>query len=113
MHELLSFLNESGVATIIIVAQHGVVGARMTTPLDVSYLADAVVLLRFFEAHGRVRRALSVMKKRTGQHESTIRELRLGPDRVQVGKALSEFQGVLTGVPQYIGGRDTLDHDHA
>jgi circadian clock protein KaiC len=103
MHELLSFLNERGVATIIIVAQHGVVGARMTTPLDVSYLADTVVLLRFFESRGVVRRALSVMKKRTGGHESTIREMRIGPDRLQVGNALSEFQGVLSGIPQYIG----------
>jgi circadian clock protein KaiC len=113
MHELLSFLNESGVATIIIVAQHGVVGSRMTTPLDVSYLADAVVLLRFFESRGKVRRALSVMKKRTGQHEDTIRELRLGPGRVHVGRALSDFQGVLTGVPQYIGSAETLGHEHA
>jgi circadian clock protein KaiC len=110
LHELLSFLNERGVATIIIVAQHGVVGARMTTPLDVSYLADAVVLLRFFESRGMVRRALSVMKKRTGSHEQTIRELRIGPDRVNVGKALSDFQGVLTGVPQYIGDPETLAH---
>lgn len=75
----------------------------MQTPLDVSYLADAVVLLRFFEAQGTVRRALSVMKKRTGPHESTIREFRIGPDRLHVGKALSEFQGVLTGIPQYLG----------
>jgi circadian clock protein KaiC len=108
MHELLSFLNEHGVATIIIVAQHGVVGANMTTPLDVSYLADSVVLLRFFEAHGMVRRALSVMKKRTGQHEVTIRELRMGSGRVEVGKALSDFQGVLTGVPRYVGSADVL-----
>jgi circadian clock protein KaiC len=108
MHELLSFLNEQGVATIIIVAQHGVVGANMTTPLDVSYLADAVVLLRFFEAHGLVRRALSVMKKRTGNHETTIRELRMASGRVQVGEALSDFQGVLTGVPRYVGSADAL-----
>ena len=108
MHELLSFLNERGVATIVIVAQHGVVGATMTTPLDVSYLADAVVLLRFFEAHGTVRRALSVMKKRTGTHEATIRELRLESGQLQVGNALSEFQGVLTGVPRYVGSVDAL-----
>jgi circadian clock protein KaiC len=103
MHELLSFLNERGVVTLIVVAQHGIVGSNMTTPLDVSYLADTVVLLRFFEAGGMVRRALSVMKKRSGPHESTIREIQLGPSRLFVGKALSEFQGVLTGVPQYIG----------
>jgi circadian clock protein KaiC len=109
LHELLSFLNERGVATIIVVAQHGVVGSRMTTPLDVSYLADSVVLLRFFEARGMVRRALSVMKKRTGAHEATIRELRLGPDRVYVGSALSDFQGVLTGIPHYVGAPAGLD----
>ena len=103
MHELLSFLNERGVATLIIVAQHGIVGSNMQTPLDVSYLADAVVLLRFFESQGTVRRALSVMKKRTGPHESTIREFQIGPDRLHVGKALSDFQGVLTGIPHYLG----------
>ena len=103
MHELLSFLNERGVATLIVVAQHGIVGANMQTPLDVSYLANAVVLLRFFEPQGTVRRALPVMKKRTGPHESTIREFKIGPDRLHVGEALSEFQGVLTGIPQYLG----------
>ena len=113
LHELLSFLNEHGVATIIIVAQHGIVGRNMVTPLDVSYLADSVVLLRFFEAHGVVRRALSVMKKRTGGHEAGIRELRLGPDRISVGRALTDFQGVLTGVPQYIGATDALSRGGA
>jgi circadian clock protein KaiC len=108
MHELLSFLNERDIVTLIVVAQHGVVGARMTTPLDVSYLADTVVLLRFFESRGHVRRALSVMKKRTGSHEATIRELRIGPDKLHVGKALAEFQGVLTGVPHYIGAAQSL-----
>jgi circadian clock protein KaiC len=103
MHELLSFLNERGVVTLMVVAQHGIVGANMSTPLDVSYLADSVVLLRFFESQGVVRRALSVMKKRTGPHEATIREFQIGPDRLHVGKALSEFQGVLTGIPQYLG----------
>ncbi len=103
MHELLSFLNERDIATLMIVAQHGIVGANMQTPLDVSYLADSVVLLRFFEVEGTVRRALSVMKKRSGPHESTIREFQIGPDRLHVGKALSEFQGVLTGVPHYVG----------
>ncbi len=111
VHELLTFLNEHGVATLIIVAQHGIVGAHMTTPVDVSYLADAVILLRFFEAHGVVRRAISVMKKRTGRHEATIRELQMGPDRLYVGKALSDFQGVLTGVPQYIGAPDDLGRE--
>jgi circadian clock protein KaiC len=113
LHELLSFLNESDIATIIVVAQHGVVGARMTTPLDVSYLADSVVLLRFFEARGTVRRALSVMKKRTGTHEASIRELVLGPERIHVGKALTEFQGILSGIPHYVGAADALGNEQA
>ena len=113
MHELLSFLNERGIASIIVVAQHGIVGSRMITPLDVSYLADTVVLLRFFETQGMVRRAVSVMKKRTGRHEATIRELRIGPDRLYVGKVLSDFQGVLTGVPHYIGAEDALADERA
>jgi circadian clock protein KaiC len=108
MHELLSFLNERGIATMIIAAQHGIVGANMATPLDVSYLADTVILFRFFESAGLVRRALSVMKKRTGGHESTIRELQLGPERIHVGNPLSDFQGVLTGVPHYIGTAEPL-----
>jgi circadian clock protein KaiC len=103
MHELLSYLNERSIVTLLVVAQHGIVGTHMATPLDVSYLADTVVLLRFFESAGTVRRAISVMKKRSGPHEATIREFQLGPDRIRVGAALSEFQGVLTGVPQYIG----------
>jgi circadian clock protein KaiC len=103
MHELLTYLNEREVCTVLIAAQHGIVGAHMATPLDVSYLADTVLLLRFFESAGTVRRALSVMKKRTGRHEAAIRELQIGPDRVHVGNPLSEFQGVLSGVPHYIG----------
>jgi circadian clock protein KaiC len=108
MHELLSFLNERGIATIIIVAQHGIVGTAMAAPLDLSYLADCVILLRFFEAHGAVRRAISVVKKRTGAHESTIREFQIGPDRLRLGSALADFQGVLTGVPSYTGGTGPL-----
>jgi circadian clock protein KaiC len=100
MHELLSYLSERGVATLIILAQHGMVGAAMPVPVDLSYLADAIVLLRFFEAQGEVRKAISVVKKRTGAHENNIRELKIGPDRIQVGAPLKEFQGILTGVPQ-------------
>jgi circadian clock protein KaiC len=103
MHELLSYLSERGVATLIILAQHGMVGTSMAAPVDLSYLADAIVLLRFFEAEGEVRKAISIVKKRTGTHEHTIRELKLGPDRVQLGEPLKAFQGVLTGVPQYVG----------
>jgi circadian clock protein KaiC len=110
MHELLSFLNERGVATLLVLAQHGIIGTAMTTPLDVSYLADTVIVLRFFEAAGQVRRAISVVKMRTRIHEATIRELKLGPDRVRVGGALSDFHGVLTGVPRYVGADQGLMH---
>jgi circadian clock protein KaiC len=103
MHELLAYLNGRGIASLVIVAQHGIVGSGMMTPIDVSYLADTVILLRFFEAAGQVRKAISVVKKRSGTHEMTIRELRMGPNSVRVGAALSDFQGVLTGVPRYIG----------
>jgi circadian clock protein KaiC len=102
MHELLSFLNERSVATLIVLAQHGTVGAVMPTPMDLSYLADAIVLFRFFEAQGQIRKAISVVKKRTGHHETAIRELKLGP-QVHVGEPLTQFQGVLAGVPHYTG----------
>jgi circadian clock protein KaiC len=102
MHELVSYLNEHGVATLMVVAQHGMIGS-MQAPLDISYLADCVVMLRFFEAGGAVRRAISVVKKRSGPHESTIRELRVGPNRLHVGEALADFDGVLTGIPRYHG----------
>jgi circadian clock protein KaiC len=112
LHELLSYLNDRGVATFITVAQHGVIGSSMLTPIDISYLADCVMLLRFFEANGEVRRALSVVKKRTGIHESTIREFQIGPDRLRVGTVLREFEGVLTGVPRYVGASaPLLSHD--
>jgi len=103
MHELLSFLNERSVATLIVLAQHGTLGPVMPTPIDLSYLADAIVLFRFFEAGGHIRKAISIVKKRTGTHETAIRELKLGPARVQVGEPLTGFHGILTGVPQYTG----------
>lgn len=111
MHELLSYLNERAVATLIILAQHGMVGTTMPVPIDLSYLADAIVLLRFFESGGEVRKAISVVKKRTGAHENSIRELKLGPDRIQVGEPLKHFQGILTGVPQYTGTSKPLMSD--
>jgi circadian clock protein KaiC len=98
LHELLTYLSQQGVATILIVAQHGLVG-NMQSPIDASYLADTLILLRYFEAAGHVRQAISVLKKRIGGHERTLRELRLGPDGIQVGEPLLEFHGVLTGVP--------------
>ena len=111
MHELLSFLNEKSVATLIVLAQHGTVGASMPTPIDLSYLADAIVLFRFFEASGQIRKAISVVKKRTGGHETAIRELRIGPSRVHVGEPLTDFHGILTGTPQYTGSARPLLSD--
>jgi circadian clock protein KaiC len=111
MHELVAFLNDRDVATLLIAAQHGMMGSQMVSPIDVSYLADAVVLLRFFEAEGMVRKAISVVKKRTGAHETTIREFAIGPDRIRVGEPLSQFHGVMTGVPQYRGTPGPLLHD--
>ncbi|MET0283361.1 MAG: ATPase domain-containing protein [Polyangiales bacterium] len=102
LHELLSFLRQRGVLTLLLMAQHGFVG-RMEGPVDVSYLADTVVMTRFFEASGRVRKAISVVKKRSGGHEDTIREFTLSGAGLQVGEPLSSFRGVLSGVPEYEG----------
>jgi circadian clock protein KaiC len=104
MHELLQYLNRLGAATFLTVAQHGLVG-DMKSPVDVTYLADTVLLLRYFEAAGQVRRAMSVLKKRTGRHENTIREFSIDNTGLKVGAPLDKFQGVLRGVPQYLGGQ--------
>lgn len=114
MHELLTYLGQQGVNTILVLAQHGLAGP-MDTPLDISYLSDSVIMLRYFEYGGTVRRALSVVKKRSGRHEQTIREFQLLSRRgVVVGPPLTEFSGVFSGTPQYIG--KTLppvsDEDH-
>ena len=103
MHELIAYLNDRGVATLLIAAQHGIMGSQMVSPIDVSYLADCVIMMRYFEANGEVRKAISVVKKRSGAHESSIREYVVGPDRLRVGEPLSKFHGVLTGVPTYGG----------
>jgi circadian clock protein KaiC len=108
MHELLGFLNHRGVLTILVLSQVGVMGTNMTTPVDLSYLADNVMLFRYFEAAGRVRKALSVVKKRSGAHEDTIRELTMANGCVNIGEALSGFRGVLTGVPSFVGSDSTL-----
>ena len=103
MHELLQYLNRQGAATFLTVAQHGLVG-DMKAPVDVTYLADTVILLRYFEALGRVRRAISVIKKRTGAHEDTIREIpHRQPAASLIGAPLAEFQGVLRGIPTFTG----------
>jgi circadian clock protein KaiC len=107
VHELLQYLNRHGATTFMTVAQHGLVGS-MQTPVDITYLADTVILLRYFEARGTVRRAVSVIKKRTGAHESTIREFRVGADGLSFGEPLEAFQGVLLGVPTYAGSADPL-----
>jgi circadian clock protein KaiC len=112
MHEMLTYLNQQGVVTILILAQHGMVGT-MATPIDMTYVSDTVLLLRFFEAGGRIRRAVSVIKKRTGPHEDTIRELRIDSQGVRVGEPLQDFRGVLTGVPTYEGERAALLKDRA
>lgn len=107
MHELLQFLNRQGATTFLTVAQHGLVG-DMRSPVDVTYLADTVILLRYFEAMGRVRRAISVIKKRTSAHEDTIREFRIGNKGIALGPPLTNFQGVLRGVPEMIGVEEAL-----
>ena len=103
LHELFMFLRQHGVLAISVVAQHGLLG-QMQTPVDLSYLADNVLALRFFEAGGAIRQAISALKKRSGPHEKTIRELRLDASGIVVGEPLAEFQGVLTGIPVYRGG---------
>lgn len=108
MHELLGYLAHHGVCTILVMAQHGLIGS-MQSPADVSYIADSVLLLRYFEADGRIRKAISVVKKRSGKHENAIRELVFTPDGVTVGAPLTAFVGVLTGVPRYVGDTSDLD----
>lgn len=110
MHELLLYLNRKGAATYMTVAQHGLVG-DMQAPVDITYLADTVVLLRYFEALGKVRRAISIIKKRTGSHESTIREYRISGKGLTIGEPLEAFQGVLRGVPTYLGEGNPLLKD--
>jgi circadian clock protein KaiC len=102
MHELLQYLNRQGANTFLTVAQHGLVG-DMKSPVDVTYLADTVVLLRYFEATGRVRRAISIIKKRAGRHEDTIREYRISAKGLTIGEPLAGFQGILRGVPVFVG----------
>ena len=99
LHEILTYLGQRHVVTILVGAHHGIIGGQMNTPIDASYLADAIVLLRYYETKGEVRRAISVIKKRGGDHERTIRDFRLDGGGIQVGEPLRGFRGVLTGVP--------------
>ncbi len=110
LHELLTYLRHQRVLTILVEAQHGLLGG-MQSPVDVSYLADTVVLLRYFEASGHVRKAISIVKKRSGVHEATIREFAMNQGGIVVGRPLEEFQGVLTGVPRFDGARAALQDD--
>jgi circadian clock protein KaiC len=103
LHEMLAYLGQIGVATLLIGAHQGFVGGPMISPVDATYLADTVVLLRYFETAGEVRQALSIVKKRSGGHERTIREFRLTAGGIEVGAPLRQFRGVLTGVPVYDG----------
>ncbi|HYE06026.1 MAG TPA: ATPase domain-containing protein [Planctomycetota bacterium] len=112
LHELLAYLSQLGVVTVLTLAQHGMVGA-MQTPIDVTYIADTVFLLRYFEHAGQVKRAISAVKKRSGGHEREIREYRIGDTGIDLGEPLREFHGVLTGVPTFHGDRDAMLRDAA
>jgi circadian clock protein KaiC len=112
VHELLSFLANNGVTCIMTLVQHGIFGNPVDEAAEVSYLADTVVLMRYFEVHGSVRQALSVVKRRSGDHERTIRECRVGHGGLLVGEPLRNFQGVLTGVPSYTGATSPLMEDN-
>jgi circadian clock protein KaiC len=103
LHELLSYLNNTGVTTFLVVAQHGsMLGGNTASQIDASYLADSVVLLRYFEHHGSVKKAISVMKKRTGGHEESIRQLTFTPSGIRLSEPLLQLRGVLTGVPEEV-----------
>jgi circadian clock protein KaiC len=105
MHELLTWLGRHGVTTLLVLDQHGLLDSVVEAPLDLSYLADTVLLFRYFEDRGTIRRSLSVVKRRSGPHEHTIREMTIGPYGINVGEPLSLFHGVLTGLPTYTGDR--------
>ena len=112
IHELLQYLNRQGASTFVTVAQHGLVG-DVQSPVDITYLADSVLLLRFFEAEGQVRRAISVIKKRAGRHENTIREYQITNNGLSIGQPLVNFQGILRGMPVYSGSTKNLLSDYA
>ena len=107
IHELLTYLNQRGVITILVLAQQGLVGP-LQSPVELTYVSDTVILLRFFETEGRIRRAVSVLKKRTGRHEAAIREYRIDSKGIRIGEPLTEFHGVLTGIPTFLGPASSL-----
>jgi circadian clock protein KaiC len=108
LHELLSYLNQRGVTTFLIHPQSGLVGSMVTNAINISYVADTVILIRFFEAEGRIRKALSIIKNRGGPHEDAIRELRIDSQGLRIGRPLTEFRGVMTGNPEYVGSSTPL-----
>lgn len=108
VHELLTYLSLRNVVTLVTINQHGVLGETMSNSIDVSYLADASILIRYFEAHGAVRRAVSVVKRRCGPHEVSIREMTICAPGIQLGEALTQFRGVLTGQPDFLGSSEAL-----
>jgi circadian clock protein KaiC len=103
LHELLSYLNQQGVLSILVMAQHGIMGQEISSPVDLSYLADTVILLRYFEAFGQVRQAIATVKRRSGAHERSVREMRIGPIGIRIGRELEEFHGILSGRLEYTG----------
>ena len=107
IHEMLSYLNQRGVITLLVLAQQGLVGP-LQSPVELTYVSDTLILLRFFESEGCIRRAVSVLKKRTGTHEALIREYRIDSKGISVGQPLTEFHGVLTGVPTFSGSTSSL-----
>lgn len=107
MHEMLTYLGQKGIVSLLILGLHGITG-DVRSDVDLSYLSDTIVQLRYFEAHGEVRQAISVIKTRTARHERTIREFQIGSNGLLVGEPLREFQGVLTGVPTFSGEGKTL-----
>ena len=111
LHELLAFLNQQGMITIMVLAQQGLVGA-INSIVDLTYLADTVVLSRYYESRGEVKKALSVIKKRSGNHERTIREMQIGKNGISLGEPLRDLQGVLTGVPSFLNA-ETANNDVA
>ena len=113
LHELLAYLNQQGVLTILVNPQNGLMGSMSTGQLNISYIADVLILFRFFEAAGRLRKAVSVLKNRSGAHEDAIRELRIDNHGIRVGEPLTSFRGVLTGTPEYVGDGDPLMESRA
>ena len=101
LHELLAYLGQNGVATILVFAQHGLLGAAMQSVVDVSYLADCVILMRYYGAMGRIHKAISIVKKRSGMHETAIREFKMDDKGISIGEPLEKFRGILTGIPTY------------